>query len=90
MESEKHTLDKLIKHFKYLDLKSRRPLSHSRIIKKDSPIWKLINKLHKETNKWYKLMNNIIKRKIWLNKYKELWITEAKIRWFYKRNKLEL
>jgi len=90
MKSDNYSLNSLKKQFKYLDLKSRRPLSHSRIIEKDSAIWKLISKLHKETNKWYKLINNILKRKLWLNKYEDLWITEAKIRWFYKRNKIKL
>ena len=90
LNSDKYSLNALIEKFNYLDIKSRKPLSHSRIIEKDSDIWKLIIKFHKETNKGYKLMNNLLKRRLWQDKYNELLITEAKIRWFYKRNKLKL
>ena len=88
IHSSKYDYDFLRKKFEYLWYKSRAPKSHSRSIKSDSIIWKKILSLHKETNKWYKNMNTFLKRNLWKIEYAKQWITEAKIRWFYKRNKL--
>lgn len=89
INSSKYSFNYLRKKLKYLDLKSRTPLSNSKSITNDSYIWKKIFKIHWDTNKWYMLMNNILKTHIWLKKYQENKVTISKIRWFYKRNKLK-
>jgi len=89
INSSKYDFDFLEKRFKYLDLESRKPLSHSRSIKKNSYIWKTILKIQADTNKGYMAVNNILKDYIWEDKYKEYWVTIAKVRWFFKRNNLK-
>jgi len=89
INSSKYSFEFLKKHFKYLDLESRRPLSNSRSIKNDSYIWKKILKIQKDTNKWYMSINNILKTHIGIEKYNNNWVTISKIRWFFKRNNLK-
>lgn len=88
INSQNYEYDFLRIKFDKLKYESRAPKSHSRSIKSDSVIWIQIAELHKSTNKWYMNMNTYLKRifKDW--KYEELWLTEAKIRWFYKINNL--
>ncbi len=88
INSHTYNYDFLRQKFEYLWYKSRAPNSHSRSIEKDSLIGKKIISLHKEINKWYKNMNTFLEKNLWIKKYKKYWITEAKIRWFYKRNNL--
>lgn len=90
INSSNYDFDFLKKKFKYLDLDSRAPLSNSRSIKDDSYIWKKILKIHSDTNKWYKSLDNILKKNIWVDTYLYNWVTISKIRWFYKRNNLKL
>jgi len=85
INSSNYDFDFLKKKFKYLDLDSRAPLSNSRSIKDDSYIWKKILKIHSDTNKWYKSLDNILKKNIWVDTYLYNWVTISKIRWFYKR-----
>ena len=89
INSSKYNFKYLMKRFNYLDLESRSPLSNSRSIKNDSYIWKKILKIHKDTNKWYKSLDDILKKNIWEEKYKTNLVTISKIRWFYKKNNLK-
>ncbi len=89
INSEKYNFNFLKKRFYYLNLESRAPLSNSKSIKNNSYIWKKILKIHSDTNKWYKLMDSILKKHIWENKYKDNLVTISKIRWFYKKNNLK-
>jgi len=89
INSFKYDFNFLEKRFKYLDLKSRSPLSNSRSIKKNSYIWKKILKIQTDTNKWYMSVNNILKNHIWEEKYYNNLVTISKIRWFFKRNNLK-
>lgn len=88
INSHKYNYDVLISKFEFLWYKSRAPNSNSRSIKAKSIIWQQIIKIHGDTNKWYKNMDNFLKRiyKNW--EYEKYSITEAKVRWFYKRNNL--
>ena len=65
INSSKYDFSFLEKRFKYLELKSRNPLSNSRSIKNNSFIWKKILKIQTDTNKWYISVNNILKTHIW-------------------------
>ena len=89
INSSKYNFKYLMRRFNYLDLESRSPLSNSKSIKNDSYIWKKILKIHKDTNKWYKSVEDILKKHIWKEKYRLHWVTISKIRWFYKRNNLK-
>jgi len=89
INSSKYSFEYLEKRFKYLNLESRVPLSHSRSIKSNSYIWKKILKIQSDTNKGYISVNNILKTHIWIEKYKENNVTISKIRWFFKRNNLK-
>jgi len=87
LNSHKYDYSFLRNKFIYLWYKSKAPNSNSRSIEKDSFIWNKILSIHKDTNKWYMNMNTFLKR-ILKDDYYKYWLTEGKIRWFYKRNKL--
>lgn len=89
INSSKYNFEYLNKRFSYLDLGSKAPLSNSKSIKNDSYVGKKILKIHSDTNKWYKSLNDILKKNIWEDKYLNNFITISKIRWFYKRNNLK-
>ena len=88
LNSQKYDYDFLRNKFEYLWYKSRAPKSHSRSITPESFIWQQILKLHSDTNKWYMNMNTFLKRTYENWEYEKYWITQAKIRWFYKTQKL--
>lgn len=88
LNSHKYDYSFLRTKFSYLWYKSKAPKSHSRSIEKDSFIWNKIIEIHKDTNKGYMNMNTFLKRILLNWEYEKSWLTEAKIRWFYKRNKL--
>jgi len=89
INSSKYSFEYLIKRFYYLDLESRIPLSNSRSIKNNSYIWKKIFKIHSDTNKGYRSINNILKKYIWFEKYNSHWVTLSKVKGFFKRNNLK-
>ncbi len=88
LNSSSATLSFLRTHFTYLNYKSRAPESHSRSIDAWSELGKRILAIHKDTNKGYKNMHTFLERIYSKEEYKKLSITLAKVRWFYKRNKL--
>ena len=87
LNSHTYDYDFLRSKFEYLWYKDRAPKSHSRSIKPESPVGIKILSLHKDTNKGYKNMNTFLKRILW-EEYEKNAITEAKVRWFYKTQKL--
>lgn len=76
----------LMERFQYLASQSRKPNSHPRMLNKD--IEKVVLHIFNETNKWYKAIYLLLKRKykddtVFLNTL-SLW----KIKWVFKRNHL--
>ena len=88
INSHKYDYDFLRSKFLHLWYKSRAPKSHSRSIKVDSSIWKQIIKLLTDTNKWYKNMNTFLLQTFKNWEYEKYNLSEAKVRWFYNKNKL--